>query len=197
MNTYDRAVDQIVNHLSDEDMLLVIKTKRLLDNGHFDRQYQNAVFYPFRSKPTLADAYAFAKIHAALCRGQIARALIKIGHSPFADADVEANDAALKSLPYPFSGSFIGGKADYDGNLSWAKPIRMDAGAVDEPDRYVFIPPKTIPLEVGYTSAPTTLAHLSTSRALARWAYESEFIYLWVVTDLSWQVGADTRYSQT
>ncbi len=118
------------------------------------------------------DAHCFLDVWSKLQFKEIACIPVGPVHRPKGDKNTEFNNSVISSLPFPFSGKFIGGTGEDDGCISWSAPL--DAGA----DFAELIPPCTLPLEVGYTAGWTTLKHLFYEKGVARWPYDSDRIYL-------------------
>ena len=133
------------------------------------------------------DAAVFCEIQAALHREQIAHSRLVGIPQPAGDKATKKNRAALANLIAPFRARFTGSTKGDDGWLAWSRPIELDLlrdGKRVAPHREPQSKPGTgIPLEVGYTDSATTLWRLAQHRALARWPYSHEFIFMFVVVD--------------
>jgi len=143
---------------------------------------------------------AFVEIHAGLMAGYYASGRIRVGATPSADRERAENAAHLANLPEPFTAylDLEQNGAECDGTLTWATHISMTRSTgvpllltchADEPTPVyttAHVPPRTVPLEVGYTMPSRTLLHLNHRGGVARWPYGSEDIYLLVrVTPLN------------
>jgi len=151
-----------------------------LRSGFWEISYVNSLFQLGFANWDLYAAYCFAHLHAWIGVGKVLMAAVDIGFEPLADCEIEGNDKLLAALPEPFSGRFCGGSRGCDGYVKWSEPIEF--GQIDCTGReiVVIIPPRSVPLEVGYTNPDTTLYHILGDHALARWPYGSKRIHLFV-----------------
>ena len=112
---------------------------------------------------------------------------------PEADAEREANAAALADLPHPFRASvdLRQNKRPGDGTLYWDEPIRVSAatGLIERTEDgetfslplRMMIPPSHAVLEIGSTLASRTWTHLEMGwGSVARWPYGESFLYLFL-----------------
>jgi hypothetical protein len=134
------------------------------------------------------DAYAFLRVHQILFSGVVARSRIEVGRMPYPDRCIKENNDALRTLPRPFEACFApqrGRGANSDGSFSWTEKISAcRTSLVDLPIyRLVDVEPRDVPLEVGTTAASKTWSHLIMG-GVARWPYESKWIYLYVVPNI-------------
>ena len=107
---------------------------------------------------TIYDADVLFFLLAGLQSKTLRLEIIDIGAAPEADENIEGNRAALENLPKEFSVDLWCGNKDSDGYLSWGK--------------------HAVPLEIGTTSARTTMRHLCMEFGLARWPYDSSSIII-------------------
>jgi hypothetical protein len=121
------------------------------------------------------DAYWFAQMHVRLCQEKILLTSVSLGNAPSKDNDVIWNNDILSRAPVPFEGRFYGKTGGNDGEWKRSSELTLRGGKG--------IPPMSLPLEVGSTKGETTVRHLIESRALARWPYESENVYIFYVGD--------------
>lgn len=162
------------------------------------------VCFQGRERPTPADAYGFAQVHAAKMRGAIAMAEIHLDAEPGEDRERQRNNDALRAGLHGadalvttqtgeqefvgladaplFDGEFIGGAGDADGWIRWNAPLEMCVFRDERPSSVV-VEPRKIPLEVGTTSLGSTMRHLMFDRAVARWPYGHDRLTLLVVID--------------
>lgn len=146
----------------------------------------------FHGGYTVQDGYVFGQLWHAIHMGEILTAAIEVGRGPHPDKCERENNEALSSLPSPFSAKVVGGCAfGGDGNLRWhedivvtqhslvagvpsSRSVRLSELTSDTPSAV---------LEVGYQPASRTwLNVLTLGAALARWPYESDWIYLFCPT---------------
>jgi hypothetical protein len=162
-----------------------------LRRGYYDARWVNALFQKWegRARPDIYDAYAFAVLWSDLFHGRTLHVRIEVGESPHGDKCVAENQAALDQLPRPFTAqcwSETGRGANCDGMLRWPTSINLQAThSIDQDqqltrDTIVSYPAGSAPLEIGYTAPERTFCHLQMNRAVARWPYGSEDIWLFV-----------------
>lgn len=185
--------------LSDQvGMQALITIKNNLSSGKYG-YWKDIVFQEwdrFEAANALVNAACYAQIHTSLHLGQIAMCQIHIGSTPHADKEQELNSSDLarglsglidsrNRLPSPsFSGEFWGGHGvDSDGTIEWKGNAAFTIFREGSQDKEIAISDYVVPLEVGYTKAARTLHHLMFSRGIARWAYESEYLYILKVID--------------
>lgn len=152
-------------------------------SGFWPQDYLDSVFQKFeRFEYNLFDAAFFIEIDLGIRSGQILRTIIDLGKEPMADKMLEENLASFKSLPSPFYGSIWCGTADSDGDLGWKNDIKcVQLNKGEEVVKVV--QPRKVPLEIGYTEAFTSWAHLGREGGLARWPYSSKQIHLLITED--------------
>lgn len=126
---------------------------------------------------------SLAQILSWMEEGLLTACVIQVGETPGADKDEDgANQQALENLPDGFTGVWGGGgNADDDGYIEFHKPINLNLIIAGVEHRTTLSPDSIYyhaPLEVGYTLYSTSFWHLFESGMLARWPYDSEFIYL-------------------
>lgn len=134
------------------------------------------------------DAYCFASIHCGIGSGQIGIVDVHVGFTPFRDSQADDNNKALQNIALPFHANFVGGYGgDEDGFLSWNEPIQLNVfSAIDNTVSLQWVDRGNAPFEVGYQKSTKTLMQLSMQpQKLARWAYDSKWIRLFVVLDRS------------
>ena len=128
------------------------------------------------------------------------RVRVAVHATPAADADREANTAAMAGLPPPFTAIVDPRQknADADGVLRWSRPITVQANVADSAF-YVHCPqhatrtaepltvpitirPGEVPLEIGSTLPSRTVLHMS-RLGVARWPYDVQEIWLFLNLD--------------
>jgi len=151
-----------------------------LKSGFWEQSYVNSLFQLAFGNWDLYAAYCFAHLHTWISIGKVLMAAVDIGCEPLEDCNVEENNKLLARLPPPFSGGFCGGNHDCDGYIKWSEPIEF--GQIDCTGREIVatVPPRSVPLEIGYTNPDITIYHILREHALARWPYGSEHIHLFM-----------------
>jgi len=154
-------------------------------NGFYPQGFVDAVCQSTTGwYPDLYVAYCFANVCAWIGAGLVLTAKVEVGEEPLPDRDVEGNNIILSNLPWPFEAEFTGAKSSQDnddGTFSWSKPVEFGQVLYTGVEKAALIGPRGTPLEVGTTNADRTLRHILHG-GLARWPYESEWIYLFVPT---------------
>lgn len=194
-------------------LLVDIKRRASLPSGHplaFDSVYVDYVGQMWGPQSTLAkwpmeQQAAFAQIHAEICDGLISWVDISVDEKPSKDEHRHENQAKLSDLPHPFVAEVDQQQncADQDGELRWPEPIRLQ--------KTIGIPflspcrlnvkeginlhhreqPGSAALEIGYTKASRTLAHLREHGAVARWPYGSDTIRLFMCEPAIYRFGRE------
>lgn len=120
--------------------------------------------------------------------GRYGRLQINIGRTPSADAKRGANAAALSALPGPFVAEvdLAQNGADADGHFAWTAPINVNMYIEGDTPVACEMSPRSIPLEIGSTAPSRTLLHVARDLGVARWAYGSEHLLLFLNLD-PWQ----------
>jgi hypothetical protein len=149
-----------------------------INRGFWNDAYVSMIMDRWGGGLTFGDVYCFVQIHSMLCSGRAIMTKIELGEAPFNDKHVKENNELLNELPSPFGGEFWGGVADSDGYIAWNRPIQANVVFSDGSEKGQSIAVGQAPLEVGYTSAFTTLQHLRGERCIARWPYDSTAITL-------------------
>lgn len=169
---------------NDEEILLYHKMLRLMveDNPIFVKAI--ADYWGNFSGYTLKDAWVYTNIKHLLNNGYLLFLQIPTIRSPHRDKQVKENNEIIKALPHPISGEFFGGVGENDGYIEWREEILMNVMRLNEKDELlgakVKVQPKSIPLEVGYTTAGVTWWHLFRARCLARMPYGQNRIHIWI-----------------
>jgi hypothetical protein len=151
-----------------------------IKSGFWSEDYVNSCFQLGRGNVDVYAAYCFAHFHSWASIGKVLMAAIELDSEPERDSDVDGNHQALQSLPRPFQAAFWGGHDDCDGYVKWSEPIEFGQFDCTGREIVVEIPPRSVPLEVGYTRPDRSICHLLGEKGLARWAYGSKRIYLFV-----------------
>jgi hypothetical protein len=195
---HERAARAVLDRmLTDEGTAAVLaRTRRRLAQGtQFDPGYVDAIGQMHRSRPGAwppHQAAAFLQMHTRTGSGLYAIVRVEVGTAPHADAERDANASALNDLPEPFVADLdLGQKAaDEDGTLHWTQDITairctgvvqlMNCAAQVPVTMPAVVAPGSIPLEVGTTLPSRTLLHLVEDGGVARWAYGSTDLYLFL-----------------
>jgi hypothetical protein len=196
--SHERAARAILGRmLMDEGAAaaLVRTRRRLAEKGSFEQAYVDAAGQMRRSTPRTwppHQAAAFLQLHAMTGSGRYAIARVEVGSTPKADAEREANADALVGLSEPFIAELDREQkaADEDGVLHWTQEITatrctgavqlMNCGVKDPVVAPVMVQPCSVPLEVGTTMPSRTLLHLVEDGGVARWAYGSTDLFVFL-----------------
>jgi hypothetical protein len=179
MQTYNEKAwkEHCLNRIEREPeyLPLVRECARKMNSGEYiygENDWANIIVQKWNEEYDFYDAHCFLEIWSRIQFREIA--VIPIGpiSPPSNDKNRELNNKALRNLPEPFNGEFFGGTGEDDGYISWHEPL--NAGR----DFSETIPPGSLPLEVGYTAAWTTIRHWFYEFGVARWPYTSDRIYL-------------------
>lgn len=188
INIHERAIESATTTLLLEDARwgsLLAEYLQAITAGRFDQWYVDALMQAPPSMPfTIYDAFCLATIHRMILLGEIVTAQVQLDRVPRNDKAIEWNNTPLRaSRGCPFVGEFCGGAGDSDGWFAWVEPIEMGQLLADGSELTYTIDPMQVPLEVGYTKGSVTLQHILTEWGLARWPYNSETLYLFVLPD--------------
>jgi hypothetical protein len=155
----------------------LVQTKRALQAGGFPKEIVDAVFQRnWRgTSVSLVDTWGFAQVWACWRAEELAIVSVEVGGPPHGDSVIETNNALLKQAAEPFQGEFRperGRGASCDGSFWWSEPIHL---SLAEGGRFG-AKKGGLPLEVGSTTAATTLGHIRGNGGVARWPYGSNRI---------------------
>jgi hypothetical protein len=157
-----------------------------LNSGHYPHDYVDLLMQPSRkSRFDIYDAYLFGQLHTAIMHGWILGSRWEVGAIPAGNAEVAWNVQQLATLSdwAPICATFDpadGAVGDLgDGTVSWGQPLTFGQLFQAGKPREVQIDSSSVCLEVGSTQATTTSWHLIQWRSVARWPYESK--YLWIL----------------
>jgi hypothetical protein len=193
MSMHQRALsDVVIRNMakSYETYLNVVWYLDGLQHARWPRSYVD-VFFQRTAQDVLSFdyAYVFGLVHCGICDGSIVRAQIDKGCVPFPDRCISENNQVLNRDGSIFRGSFAGGTDDADGYFEWVEKIYFDKNS--NVRSQVEVPPDRVPLEVGITKPSRTLLHLVQERAIARWPYGSESIFVLKVINDDWMRSGD------
>jgi len=184
-NVFQRALEEHADRRLSEDPALLAEIWQVrlrLNDGHFNKDWVDALIQPWRGRYDLHDAYGFAIVWSALLKGKIGHAVCDIGQECGPDRDVAGNQTILSSLQRvvgPMGSTvrcraeFWVGLADADGYFEWLDPIQFSRLGTS-----ITVGPCRLPLEVGSTQMGTTIGHVFGERGLVRWPYRSTRLYL-------------------
>src|SRR6266702_7493967 len=113
---------------------------------------------------------------------------VEVGVCPQPDRELERNKLALSALSEPFTASLWCGNREPDGRLEWDGILEHEIPLGWKPLL------NSLPLEVGYCQPEVLYFHLLRSGGFARWPYEHESIYGFVVADSEWAAWRRERY---
>lgn len=145
-----------------------------IEGGEFD--YTAALGQPFRNRWSEEEYAAFAILRAEIESGRLHIFRVPVGDEPSADREREENAAKLRAVKPPFEVHLDmrqNNSSDGDGSVRWSAPLELDDGATVVPAM-----PHWLPLEVGFSSASTTLWHTRHLGGVVRWPYDSEQLFV-------------------
>lgn len=199
-----QLVDRCLYENPNSGMVLADTWKKLMD-GYYNLEIVNSIFqYPEWSYPDLYDAYYFALTWAKIIDKDLYFLKIPLNEEPSSDKEVEDNNYKLEtglSRYYTlftderlrvynkglFKAQFKpekGRGATSDGSFHWTKPLVVENEKCQDISKskkvLIKIPPGKVPLEVGSTDSFTTFQHLEENGGVARWAYNSKDIILFI-----------------
>jgi len=159
---------------------------RLRNRTMYEQGLVDAILQKWERSPVnFYDAYGFLNAYALIVLGHWRVAKIHIGSGPAGDNAAEENNRRLQGLNPQFSAVFDGGWGDHDGMFRWHDHLHLgghvcvDGELVDGPE--LAIGPGSISLEVGTQAVSKTLFQMHEQGAIARWPYNSD--YIWVIVD--------------
>lgn len=192
--SYHDTAKRTIDRLMAESPVLsraAVQTLARLNRREFDPQLVDALMQPWgKSRLDLYDAFLFGQLSTALNEGWILVSRWNVGRAPFTDNEAEQNAALLNSLAEwsPIRARVIPGMgANGDGVVSSREALTFGTLFVDglQVERQIKV--DTMTLEIGHTEATTTYWHLAQTRGLARWPYESRWLWLFeLVNDTFW-----------
>ncbi|MCP3763675.1 hypothetical protein NLX67_14965 [Domibacillus sp. A3M-37] len=167
-----------------------------LQNGHYEPKYVvDSIFQKSRFNPDIdiVDAYCFAHIWAGIHSEIIITAAIEIGQGPYQDSKVELNNKLLEKIAdtdCPGKATFVpqqGASANDDGIFKWNEEMWF-AKQNHPKGTKTLIPLKDgyLPLEVGSTDSFRTFRHIFQGFGVARWPYNSPYLYVMVLHSREW-----------
>jgi hypothetical protein len=160
---------------------LAIHVRQKLKAGRYPQDYVDAIC---QCELTLEEVVGFIKVHHLIASGCVWTCMVRAGGQPHGDSAIEENNELLRDLPEPFEAVFepeVGGSAHSDGLFTIKEPVQMDKNLSMEVRATKLIEPCFMPLEVGQTTATRTWLHLAEDTRLARWAYRSDWIWVFVL----------------
>lgn len=161
----------------------IASISRGLREKRWDRNLTASLGQPSFRGWTAGEIYAFGTTLSMVYTPTFARVRIEVGSGPERDSNREGNAALLSDLPAPFVADLDMDQNgdECDGSLGWEEDITMSCW-IDGRDQDVVFPanPNGVRLEVGSCNPSTVKLHLVRFGAVARWAYESPEIWLFV-----------------
>lgn len=142
-------------------------------------EIDGVIFQYFRQKPDHLDALWYELIRHMATAGKATIVRIPLGTGPASDARRDLNIRLLSASLPPSLEAVINpvahgpGDGD-DGILRWHNPLTLS-------DTSKVLAPRSVPIEIGLTSAATTYKHIIADGGLARWPYDSQNLWLFVV----------------
>nr|WP_307990372.1 hypothetical protein [uncultured Niameybacter sp.] len=173
-------------------VMIVYEMWRSLLDERYDKVFIDAIYQYNHYKlpyPDIYDAYFVCEIQKRFLVGELFYFKIHLGQVPTSDSRVDTNQERLDEGLRQFKERSVEGRdikaivvpekgrgARKDGELSWAESIIGEAldGTIYE------IAPDHIPLEIGTTDSITTYQHIVRDGGVARWAYDSEILVLFI-----------------
>ena len=197
MSSYREILEErCAKHLSSEPDLAKTVAQvlsRLRKREVYEPELVDAIFQKWGRFPiNFTDAYGFVLAYTEILQGRWRIARLTVGKEPAADARIELNNVRLKGLSSQFGAEFWGGKGDHDGEFWWHDHLHLGGYVIKDDDTElsegprVTIGPGKIALEVGYQEVGKTLEMMREQRAIARWPYDSDCI---------WVLACSTRFA--
>lgn len=189
-----QAIETTVHeHMEDPEWASIIAgTLAKMRKGFWSQAYIDVVLQKYArfGRYDIYDAYAFAVSHTYINTGEWVRIEVSVGSEPVADRKHDEMNRILQDgLPSIFSAEFWGGTQDEDGSFSWKEPVLAERIIINDDvvsRFYGYVPPMSVPLEVGYTSGAKTLTQMGLGIGLARWAYNSTTITVLLKDNPQW-----------
>ena len=191
-SVYESAAMRQFDENCEEDnhwLSLVANTSVKLRQRYYSREIVDALGQYFMSPP-LHEVLSFLQLWTHLHTGEVAAVRLNIGQSPFADSNIEANNAALQKIEMHSgircNAEFWGGLSDSDGFIQVGEPIELSTLSLEMPNVVIEhggADSLSFPLEVGYQSWSKSLITLRQLGLLARWPYDSNDLWLFKMRD--------------
>ena len=163
---------------------LIADTRNKLLDNYYDSGIVNAVFQNYRTGISIYDAYPFLLTWIKIARADVITAIVDVGIDPSIDSDISGiNEQLNNNLCYPFTGRFWGECEETDGLINIASDILMSGYDHENNISVKEYVNGDFPLEVGTQTAAKTCVQLHKHGRLARWAYGSNYIYLFQSVD--------------
>lgn len=180
--------DMLTTLALNEFQTVYLDTFNHLRQKLYTRDYVDAIMQT-GGHYTPSDVLAFAHIHHHICTGNIARLTVDVGDAPQGDEAIHHNNQILLGLPKLFESEFLpdkGAGAWDDGYFSGKGNAIFERTCIPKYqhlDKYLVIDlyNQWIPLEVGTTQGHTSYLHLFFDGALARWAYGSTVMNIFLL----------------
>jgi len=185
MSTVDKSSMQGIHNQIEKNpswLPVLARLAKEMSDNKFPLDYLDAIFQSTQDYPDIYVAYCFAMIDAWIQTGKVMTAKVEIGYEPCADKEIEMNNEILQYLPPPFWARFQGIKTSQDrtdGSFGWKEPVEFGQVIYSGKEITEMFSPRQIALEVGTTKADRTFTHIVRG-GVARWPYESFYIWLFV-----------------
>lgn len=144
--------------------------------GWWSSHYVDSICQPYRGL-TPEQVFMFTRVHGLIAQGRLASVPIAVCAQPSPDRARGVNASKLAELPHPFRAEVdMEQTVDHhgDGLLVWGDSITV----VDNP--LTRLEPGDASLEIGSCPASRVWQYLAEVGKVARWAYGSDRIYLFV-----------------
>lgn len=151
-----------------------------IDKGEITEiKYSNLFLDEFMPSNPEVSGYVIAQFHCMLASKKAEMFAIAVAEPPQPNQFKDENNRILKTIAEPFTATFDGSVWGEDGWLEW------DASHPLAPKPSVFNSVgwecSSYPLEVGYCSPLTLWRRMVECCGWVRWAYNSKFLYLFVI----------------
>jgi hypothetical protein len=191
-SVYESAAMRLFDENCEQDsqwLSIAADTSVKLRQRYYSREVVDALGQYFMSPP-LHEVFSFLQLWTHLHTGEVAAVRLYMGQTPFADSNIEANNAALQKIE-KCSGircraEFWGGLSDSDGFIQVEEPIELSTISLEIPNvtiEHGGADSLSFPLEVGYQAWSKSLVTLRQVGLLARWPYDSKDLWLFKIRD--------------
>ena len=189
-STMELAVDEILAREPGNAAVAALAL-RGLQAGFYNPAIVDAFIQTPYGKMDIYDGYFFAQLWQKVLCGEVFHVIVGLGHEPGNDSDESGNNAKLATLgqdtftspdakkPCRFHAVFAGGPGDNDGSFTWEGELSAVRLRDNVPTETVYLPGRTLSLEVGSTQITTTFLHIQRG-GVARWPYGSTDIHLFI-----------------
>jgi hypothetical protein len=197
-----RILDATTKMLSKhpERAAIAVDVMTKLQEGYYDETQLGRVLHQTdpRHRISVAEGWLFASIWSAIHSGEMLVVKIYAGGVPQSDRERDENNKILASISRPFSAKFLGRGHGPDGSVSWNLPVLASSISCGDDEcrtreRVTMrVAPSSAALEVGTMPIARAAYYLRGPHALlARWPYNSEYVYMLIPTHLTNPLGDD------